>query len=158
MHWYNTPKIRNVLRIILVSHLLLHLKKRRTIVTVIPESDPKAIVVASANNVSIPLTLASADHDCNFCQIVGTSPVIEQFNLRSIFNNRARNMCPIQEVRRVGLMVSTYQDYHEHDFPDLPRNLEGGISLYGLVPLQSIFLKKRRVEMQRHIIGWEVFM
>ena len=139
MHWYNTPKTRNVLRIILVSHLLLqHLKKRRTIVTVIPESDPKAIAVASANNVSIPLTFASADHDCNFCQIGGTSPVTEQFNLRSIFNNRAKNMCRIQEVRRVGLMVSMYQDYHKHDFPDLPRNLEGGISLYGLVPLRSI--------------------
>jgi hypothetical protein len=113
-------------------------EEKNNIVTVIPEADPKAIAAASANNVSIPLTFASADHDCNFCQIAGTSPVTEQFNLQSIFNNRARNMCRIQEVRRVGLMVLTYQYYHGHDFPDLPRNLEGGISLYGLVPLQSI--------------------
>ena len=42
-------------------------KAENNIVTVIPKSHLKAISDTNVNNASMSLTIASAEHDCDFC-------------------------------------------------------------------------------------------
>ena len=76
-------------------------EKNNNIVTVIPKSHPKAIFATSVNNASMSLALASPEHDRNFCQVGGTSPVTEQ--VHQAFTKTGYGMCHIF----IGRMLST---------------------------------------------------
>ena len=45
----------------------------------VPESHPEAKAATITKNVSMSLTIASADHNEDFCQVGGESPVTKQF-------------------------------------------------------------------------------
>ena len=55
-----------------VDHFAVAFKPKEEIknntVKVITESDPEAIFKASETNTTMSLTIALAEHDCNFCQ------------------------------------------------------------------------------------------
>ena len=76
-------------------------EEKNSTVTVIWKSQPRAIFEASVNNASMSLTLASPEHNHNFCQVGGTSPVTEQ--VHQAFTKTGHGICHIF----IGRMLST---------------------------------------------------
>ena len=105
-------------------------------VTVITESDPKAIFNAIENNTTTSLNIAPAEHDLDCRQVCGKLPVTEK--VRQAFTT-GHGICLITTLLNYYYGINkekfhTGRKVSSHLSPDLP----GGIDVHGLVPLQSI--------------------
>ena len=104
-------------------------EKNHNTVTVIPESDPAAIIKASVNNATMTLPLAPPKDDCTFCQVGGKLPVTDE--LYDGFTVTGQGICHIFKKKSWNNAINE-EEYYPHNYG----NLAGGICEHGLIPLQ----------------------
>ena len=102
----------------------------------IPKSHPKAIAEAIATNTTMSLTIAPAEHDCNFRQVGGISPVTKE--VHQAFTT-GHGVCLVTTWSNYfhGINAANFHKLRKV-LSHLPLDLVCRIHLHGLVPLQSI--------------------
>ena len=114
-------------------------EKNTNTVTVIPESNPKAIFKARVNNAVMTLPLAPPEDDCTFCQVGGKLPVTDE--LYDGFTVTGHGICHIFKEENWDGCIGVGK-YYPHDFtPEIAADFAGG-------PKRKIWM-----DMQRHMDG-----
>ena len=124
-------------------------EKNTNTVTVIPESNPKAIFKARVNNAVMTLPLAPPEDDRTFCQVGGKLPVTDE--LYDEFTVTGHGICHIFKEENWDGCIDVGK-YYPHDFtPEIAADFAGGICEHGLIPLQS---KKKNLGGHAKAYGW----